>query len=237
MLLYKTLFNEESSSAHIELSFTANKIGVEYAGRTFEFDVSLVNFFPDIATLIYCEDGEFRLQWNSEAINDKAGYYSALWRKKAPMHFIAVASFFAESPDAIHIFTRIPVVYTGDVEVHQVEGNKRTDEVFAEFNATAKALCQRAEAKKVLLGKINTNDSMAMLEAQLDLLTHVVLNDDKAEESRQALAEAVSTNTVDTIHAITKLKETVTRQKTHLRTVQQNYLNTRGDLENADLSS
>lgn len=237
MLLYTSLFNEKTSSNRVDLSFTGNKIGVEYLGSTFEFDASLVNFFPDIATLIYCEDGEFRLQWNSEAINDKAGYYSSLWRKRAPMNFVAVASFFAESRDTIHVLTRIPVVYTGDVDVREVAGTKRAIEFFADFNVTAKALCQRAEAKKVLLGKINTNDSMAMLEAQLDLLTHIVLSDDKAEESKQALTEAVSSNTADTIHTIAKLKETITRQKSHLRSVQQNYFNNRGDLGNADLSS
>lgn len=236
MLLYKTLFSEESVN-RVALSFSDGKVGVEHAGSVFEFDASLVNFFPDIATLIHCEDGEFRLQWNSEAINDKAGYYSSLWRKKAPMKFVAVASFFVESRTAVHVFTRLPVEYTGNVEAHQVEGNKRADEVFADFNATAKALCQRATAKKTLLGKINTNDSMAMLEAQLDLLTHVVLNDSKAEESKQALSEAVASRTVDSVHAIDKLKETVARQKAHLRNVQQEYINTRGDLGNADLSS
>lgn len=221
------------------ISVTAKgaEISVSFKGKSFTFSPSLMQFFPDIANLVFGVDGEFYLQWSSEAINDKSGFASALWRKRAPLTSSSIASFFAESEETVHVFTRLPVILPEGVDAIQVAPSLRAEEAFSQCSDLAKLYTQRAAAKRILLGKININDSLAMLEAQLDLLTHVVLNDDQAESSKAALQTAISGVDVMSIHSMDKLKETILRQKAHIRNNQKEYFKMRGELSNADLSS
>lgn len=137
----------------------------------------------------------------------------------------------------MHVFTRLPVILPEGVDAVQVAPSLRAEEAFSQYSDLAKLYTQRAAAKRILLGKINLNDSLAMLEAQLDLLTHVVLNDDQAEGSKAALQTAISGVDVMSIHSMDKLKETILRQKAHIRNNQKEYFKMRGELSNADLSS
>ncbi len=237
MIFYTTIVPR--TEAEVILKFRDGKWDVGYQGKHFIFDPKLVNFHPDIANLYYGMDNAFHLQWGSETINDKTGFASSMWRNRMPITASPLASFFVESSTKVHVFTKRPVALNAAIFMphKNVESNKRAEEVFATEIPLASEYMRRAVAKRKLLGRINTNDSMAMLEAQLDLLTHVVLNDSKAEDAKSVLSEALLGNTVDEIHNLAKLKQTIQRQKRHLRLVQMEYLRSKGGMLNADLSS
>lgn len=118
-------------------------------------------------------------------------------------------------------------------ELQYIEGIKSADEVISKYVESSQGWFTRANAKRKLIEKINELDSLAMIEAQLDLLTRYVLTG----EGKDTLANSVDGCLVTTIHEDAKLLDTVKKQKTYLRSLQTKYFNERGDYEIAKLSS
>lgn len=72
-----------------------------------------------------------------------------------------------------------------------------------------------------------------MLEAQLDLLSKIVLQD----HPDNPLALALRGNSTLDIHSEEKLLTTIKNQKSYLRNIQQEYFANRGDALNSDPSN
>ena len=225
-----------TDAAELVVRLAGDKFIVLFNGNEFIFDPTLVCFSPDIATLLCGVNNTLALQWESVAINDKCGFMSAVARKRAATSMNGLISFFITSSGEVHAFTRL-AVYVEGVDVIQVDTISRAEDAFAQHIPEAKDYAKRAAAKRKLLAGINTNDSLAILEAQLDLLTHIVLGDSKADEAKARLFEAFNGNSVSDVHTLEKMSETIKRQKHHIRAKQREYFAGRGVLKNADLSS
>lgn len=203
--------------------------------KPFVFVDAAVNFNPDFAHLVYGNDG-FCLIWSSEVNESKSGLANALHRKHV-FKLQQLASFYIDTKGEVHCFIRNRAVqYSGtDMVVDQANGAYSSEDIFAKYVPEAAQTAKRLAAKQVLLGHIKPEDALAMLEAQLDLLTLAFLGDGSA---KQALSEAVAGSTVTTIHPMEKLKQTISRQKGHIRSEQLKYFQSRGeDAINGDLSS
>lgn len=118
-------------------------------------------------------------------------------------------------------------------EVKQVTDYYSADKLFADVLPEAKEYLQRSNAKRKLVRQVNELDSLAMIEAQLDLLTRYILTG----EGKEILSSAVEDNMVTSIHTDEKLKQTIQRQKSYLRKLQKKYFQEKGDFENGNLSS
>lgn len=120
-----------------------------------------------------------------------------------------------------------------DSEYKVIENYYSSNKVFNDFIPESRDYFKRSDAKRNLLKKINELDSLAMIEAQLDLLTRYVLSGIGKEQ----LENAVKDRMVTTIHDDNKLVQTIQRQKDYLRKIQKEYLVERGNFENGNISS
>lgn len=120
-----------------------------------------------------------------------------------------------------------------DSDIHEVHGYCSADKLFSEVIPDAAGYLKRSAAKQKLIKQINELDSLAMLEAQLDLLTRFVLTG----EGKKALAAAVKDCLTTSVHTDEKLQQTIWRQKTYLRNLQKTYFKEKGDFNNGNFSS
>lgn len=100
-----------------------------------------------------------------------------------------------------------------------VEGYTSSNIVFYDLVPSSRKYIKRLDAKRNLLKNINELDSLAMIEAQLDLLTRYVLTG----HGRELLEAATNNNMVTSIHSDSKLIKTISDQKNHLRKIQREY--------------
>lgn len=236
----KLKIRKEGNKWHLEYGYKDLWDEVERA--TFTFDPDIVGFAPDMAHLGFGAYGLF-LFWGSETSGDKAGFVSAAHRNLMnDMHHIA--TFFVCEDKTTHMFSRIANLdideSVGETEQITWVGSMRAGDALSMYIPEAAAYTQRHHAKRKALGHINLNDSLAMLEAQLDMLTRVVLDHipaEKRQETAQALAEATAETSVCLLHPVEKLKETIRNQKAHIRNEQRTYFAERGASPNNDPSA
>lgn len=230
------IIRKENNDGNVQVKRLAQgwSLSFEKYEVNFEFDETKVDFCPDFAHLVIGNDGAFLL-WSSEVNESKSGFGNALHRNHA-FGLKQLASFFIDSNGVSHCFVTRGVVTAEGIEPTVIENATAVsaEVVFSDLIPEAKLAADRLVAKKKLLGHIKPEDSLAMLEAQLDLLSLAVLGD---EEAKVALAEAIEGRDVTTIHTIEKLKQTIQRQKTHIRQEQMAYFVARGEATNGDLSS
>lgn len=232
---------EDKERAQIQIALNENKWVVTYKEKTFTFNPDLVDFAPDMAHLGLGCDGLF-LYWTSSASGDKTGFYHSILRNRM-WKMEHIASFFICEDKTTHMYTRLPALVdksVTDVQLKHWEKPVRSGEVFAEFIPEAAAYIQRNHTKRKMLGHININNSLAMLEAQLDMLTQIVLDRIPLEERTEmsnALMDAVADTSVVQLHSIEKLKETIQNAKSYIRNEQRIYFSERGDSPNNDPSA
>lgn len=236
----KLKIRKEGKKWHLE--YGSNDRWDDDPRATFTFDPDLVEFAPDMAHLGFGAYGLF-LFWGSETSGDKAGFVSAAHRNLMnDMHHIA--TFFICEDRTTHMFSRIANLdideSVGETEKISWVGSMRAGDALAKCIPEAADYIKRHHAKRKILGHINLNDSLAMLEAQLDMLTKIVLEripEDERTDVARALAEATGNTSVLSLHPIDKLKETVKNQKTHIRSEQKTYFSERGTSPNNDPSA
>lgn len=215
---------------------------IEKNGKKLEFRVSKLEFKPDMVN-IFESYHELFLLWSSGNSCDKSGYFSAIFRNRG-FDNNHIGSIFVDANGNAHMFTRYPLVVPEGTEATLIDYDPtlgtRSEDAFERTlpaEANFHAWNQRHRAKINFLGKISTNDSLTMLESQLDLLTQIVLAMAPDSDMKAALAEATNGNTVFSVHNLDKIKQTIQRQKNYIREKQKLYFAARGDIENADLSS
>lgn len=211
-------------------------------GKTLEFKVSLLQFKPDMANIFEGYHDLF-IVWSSGNSSDKGGYASAIFRNRGYENN-HLGSVFVDADGNPYFFTRYPVEAAEGTDVDVVEYDAaqgtRSEDVFARTlpeSAGFAAWNRRHRTKINFLGHISTNDSLTMIESQLDLLTKIVLAIAPDSDEKAALTEATEGNTVLSIHDLAKVKQTIQRQKAYIRSEQKKYFDARGGAENADLSS
>lgn len=230
---------QDPEKAKYTLSREANtwRISSEELGE-FVFDENLVEFRPDIAFIGHSNRDGYFLSWASETSESRSGMPMVLTRSgcfpdaNAITH-IAAIWLGQDGSAAIHINQPCFVASAGD-ETLIVQGKPTGSfAAFSENIPEAKLFVQRAEAKRAMLRKINELDALASLEAQLDLLTELVLSHIPDDDISGAVA-GVSTTT---IHSKEKLVSTIRRQKGHLRNLQKAYFEARGTDVDGDTSA
>lgn len=238
-----TVASEATSEISVlQVSSTENGFFIEFSGKSLEFDKRLLQFIPDMANVFEGYHGLF-LVWSSGNACDKSGYASAIFRNRL-FENNHIGSIFVDAEGNPYFFTRYPCKPTEGTEVDIVEYNAelgtRAEDVFVRTlpkSADYDAWNQRHRAKINFLGHISTNDSLTMLESQLDLVTKILLNMAPESEEKTALEEATKDSSVFSIHDLSKIKQTVERQKAYIRAEQKKYFEARGTAKNVDLSS
>lgn len=226
----------------VSVSKTANGFCIEKNGKSLVFDTTLLRFKPDMAN-VFEGYHELFLVWSSGNACDKSGYASAIFRNRG-FENEHVGSVFVDTEGNPYFFTRYPCKPAEGTEVDVVEYNAelgtRAEDVFVRTlpgSADYAAWNQRHRAKINFLGHISTNDSLTMLESQLDLVTKILLKMAPESEEKTALEEATKDSSVFAIHDLSKIKQTVERQKAYIRAEQKKYFEERGTAKNADFSS
>ena len=229
---------QDKSQAFCSVTVKGSRATVELAeGGTFVFDASEVEFKPDIAYLSYSPNRHtFFLTWSSEIAESRSGAAAVLSRNGVFHNESVSASNYIAAfwvGDFLAVHTMLPTfVKAADCEVKDATYTSSALDVFGNNIPQAKAFAKRARAKQRLLRHVNELSSLAMLEAQLDLLTAYVLEKLPNDELDTVLSE-VSTLTV---HPREKLFETIKNQKQHLRSLQKEYFAERGNAVNSDPS-
>lgn len=243
MLIAYEKFNGDESWPHVLAKKTEDGWHIEFRGKSFDFVDGDVDFFPDMAGIFESKTRLF-LCWASGNACDKAGFYSSMFRNLG-LDTLNFGAFFIDSTGSSHFFTRFPVEADGiepTIIAHDPTAT-RSEDAFERTLPTE--LCfaawnQRHRAKINSLGHISLNDSLAALEAQVDLQNRIIqklVAGEDASSDVAILKQATNGVTVDTLHDDAKLVQTISRQKAHIRQVQKDYFNTRGDAQNADVSA
>nr|DAE41724.1 MAG TPA: hypothetical protein [Bacteriophage sp.] len=225
----------------VRVAKTEEGFDITKNGKSLSFKVGLMQFYPDMAN-VFEGYHELFLVWSSGNSCDKAGYASAIFRNRG-FENNHIGSVFVDANGTPYFFTRYPVEPAEGTEIDVVPydaSGTRSEDVFVRTLPAESGFVhwnQRHRAKINFLGHISTNDSLTMLESQLDLLTKVVLATAPDSEEKTALAEATEGNTVLSLHELEKVKQTIQRQKSYIRAEQKKYFDERGVATNADLSS
>lgn len=211
-------------------------------GKRLEFRVDQLEFVPDMVN-IFEGYHELFLVWSSGNSCDKSGFFSAIFRNRG-FDLTHIGSIFIDANNNSHLFTRFPITEVGNTKAtlikHDPSLGTRSEDAFLRTlppEAEFEAWNQRHRSKINFLGDISTNDSLTMIESQLDLLTKIVLSFAPESLEKNALKDATENNTVFSLHNLDKITQTIYRQKNYIRDKQRDYFNTRGKAKNADLSS
>lgn len=239
---YELATEETPSASVVHVAARKDSFYIEKNGKSLVFDATLLGFKPDMAN-VFEGYHELFLVWSSGNACDKSGYASAIFRNRGfeNLHF---GSVFVDAEGNPYFFTRFPVKPMEGTEVDVVNYDAllgtRAEDVFVRTlpeSADYASWNQRHRAKINFLGHISTNDSLTMLESQLDLVTKILLTIAPDSEEKNALSEATKDSSVFSIHGLDKVKQTITRQKAYIRAEQKKYFEERGEAKNADLSS
>lgn len=195
---------------------------------TFEFDSTLVTDKPDVAFLVISRLGIPRLVWASELFNDRVAHAHAMSR--ANVSTIApVAAFAVEGDGKAHCFVSNSETCVGGLECVIDESGKAQSDVLASHIPALADYFRKLNAKRALLGKVSTTDSLGALEAQVDMLTSVVnFLVSKLPQSEQPsvalrLADIMTKAGVTMLHSEEKLLLDLGSHKSKLRDLQRDY--------------
>lgn len=201
---------------------------------SFEFDSTLVSNKPDMAFLVINRLGSPKLVWASEVYNDRVAHAHVMSRVNVSA-IEPVAVFAVEASGDAHCFVSSSNVYVGNLDCVIDTSGRTQSEVIGALVPSLQSYLRKLLAKRALLGQLSTTDSLAALEAQLDLLTSVVssLTLRLPEEERPALA-ALLTGITDqagtaTLHSEDKLLQEIEGHKLKVRVLQREYFAQRGE--------
>jgi hypothetical protein len=239
---YRLAADGEPPLQVVHVASTESGFSIKKNDKSLVFDTRLLQFRPDMAN-VFEGYHELFLVWSSGNSCDKSGYASAIFRNRG-FENNHIGSVFVDADGNAYFFTRYPVAPAEGTEVdvvdYSAELGTRAEDVFVRTlpeSADYAAWNQRHRAKINFLGHISTNDSLTMLESQLDLLTKIVLAIAPDSTEKEALSEATKDSSVFSIHDLAKVKQTIARQKAYIRSEQKKYFEERGDAKNADISS
>ena len=228
----------DKNEAQCVLKVEQSKIYMSFDGKgEFVFDNELVGFKPDVAYLGYdVGSRDFFLSWSSEIAETRDGSSYVYLRNKMHLEHnnsanLNLATIWAGSTPSVRILGPC-YVESADCEIKECSyGSGLT--ILANNIPEVAEYVNRINAKRALLRKVNELNSLAMIEAQLDLLTKHVLQSLPNSELEATLQGICTTD----IHNEQKLLQTIKNQKTHLRNIQKEYFATRGNSINSDPSA
>lgn len=200
---------------------------------SFKFDSTLVSNKPDMAFLVINRLGSPKLVWASEVFNDRVAHAHVMSRANVSA-IEPVAVFAVEATGDAHCFVSSSNVYVGNLDCVIDTSGRTQSEVIGALVPGLQSYLRKLLAKRALLGQLSTTDSLAALEAQLDLLTSVVssLIARLPEAERPALAALLTGITEQagtaTLHSEDKLLQEIEGHKLKVRALQREYFAQRG---------
>jgi len=156
-----------------------------------QFDHRKLQHCDDILHLVKARSGEVKMIWHSETTQSKDGMAAALQRNNvdvfAPLAVIAIGE---DTSDYCAVFQTNTTQTDGAYQSLPKELERaRADEIFLTMAPQMSDMINRYGEKMRLLKEIRTNDAIAALEAQVDLLTFW-LSEFIPDEFKEALLEA-----------------------------------------------
>lgn len=168
---------EGADGSNRTASVTADndKIQISFNGRAIEIDPAIVTTKPDIAAVYEGVEQTMVLGWDSERFNTRDMASSIADRKGVAdiVNYVCLVGF--DVNDTYVVF-RKPVTTADGVTLVSADDTAiyRPREWMSQQSATLAALVTQNKAKRTMLAHTSTNDRVAMLEQQLDLLTQLV---------------------------------------------------------------
>lgn len=238
MIFYRTL-----ASTPEEAVFSVTKDGNKWVLSSseygdFTFDNDIVDFKPDVAYLANSYRDGYFLSWSSEVAESRSGQpmsqsRQGIFADRSANHVHLCAFWCGENTTAVDFRFPVYVADAGGDTAVDVGTMRSSLDVFAKYIPEAAPFVQRTRAKQKLIRKINELNAIAALEAQVDLLTAIVL----ASHPDSDISEALEGVMTSDIHTKEKLLETIKRQKTYLRKLQKTYFEERGEGVSGDPSA
>ena len=125
---------------------------------------------PEILNIVQNQDGELRMNWFSEAVNNRDGF---VYQRTRNMCFELDARYQLSiaicGDGSIHLYSNQMAYVIGADDVIEV-GYRKATEVLSDISPEIQRLVAKGRAKQSALGKIGNTDSIAALEMQLDIL-------------------------------------------------------------------
>lgn len=227
-----------ASKAEAKYAVKKTDVGIEIetldSGCIFSFDLSKLEFMPDIAYLTLNIYGAPVLFWQSELGHTRDAYSSIALRKKIYMNDMqaAYATFCADSNGDAH------VVVHGDTFIEGDEGvvvggevNETAFDIFQRLVPGIEGFVKHSRAKVAALARFNALDAIAGLEYQVDLLTAAVkalvadMPAEKRPEWWEAFENAVTPNASYNLVSANKAIDVVESEKIKARQGQVEYFN------------
>lgn len=200
------------------------------SGFKFEFVTAAVTDRPDIMFLYRDAWGQPAFTWFSEIASNRDGYISSRLRKRsfdplAP----TIAAIGVDESGAAFIYSS-ELVFTSDafqsVPDELVNGNSMSD-VLGEMTPSLSKFAKHCRLKQIALGKISPTDSLAALEAQVDLLTRALTEviAGMPAESRPGWWPGVELafGPLTSVDSVEKAISDAVEQKAKVRQVQKDY--------------
>lgn len=212
------------------------------AGFDFEFDSRLIESVPDVMFLNKDAFGNPAFTWFSESANCRDGYLSSRIRKRIydPMA-MCVAVIAIDALNEVHIYTfgkthivdDLPCIEVGmSFDPDSLAFGKSSTDVIAEFVPSVTKFIKHQREKQLAIGKISETESLAGLEAQVDLLTKgmeivmsLVPQESRPawwEDFKQAVFPIASVDYGNDL-SIQSAIDTVRQQKESIRLIQSQY--------------
>ncbi len=194
----------------------------------FTFDTSLVTDRPDIAFLVTSRMGKPGLVWTSEIFNDRVSHAHVMGRVNVSS-VNPIAVFAIDENGETHCFVSNPQAHVGDLECVVDESPETQSEILIKHIPSFGAYFKKLQAKSKLLAGVRTTDSLAALEAQLDMLTTMVgaLIEKLPESEKPAFAlQFLDINKrvgTASIHPAEKMLSDLETHKTKMRALQGEY--------------
>lgn len=170
--------NQEEAAVSLEKTNTGLRITAAN-GAFFDFDVSLVQFAPDIMYMVQATDGSIRHYWYSEIVESRDAFSAILARKRInDVH--AIAAFVVESIEGevvCHCAFRDAVYIGNSVIDKEVIVDESVELMSVKIKRHCPGLAQffkRGEAKQKANGSFVAVDAIVAMEQQVDMLTKVV---------------------------------------------------------------
>ncbi len=208
------------------------------AGTTpweFTFDTSLVTDRPDIAFLVTSRMGKPELVWTSEIFNDRVSHAHVMGRINVSS-VTPIAVFAIDENGETHCFVSNPQAHVGELECVIDESPETQSEILIKHIPSFANYFQKLQAKSKLLAGVRTTDSLAALEAQLDMLTTLVgdLIERLADGEKPAFAlQLMDINKrvgAASVHPVEKLLADLEAHKTKIRALQSKYFEMRDEV-------
>lgn len=206
----------------------------------FVFDETLVEFAPDIAFLGEGARG-LALFWGAEVYGTRDGLAHAQHRTHM-FRLNNIATFAIEDSGVSHCYVngKVHVDACDEPVVEVGYGEPAASEIFIEHTPPMRKFLKRMYAKKKAIGRINTLDSVAGLECQVDFLTKIVfdladrLPVSERPELVEKLRQATSGVMVDDVRDANDLIGDIRLLKSSIRNEQVKYFTRLAEIESED---